>query len=238
MAALLGENFIFLTPPFPLLSVSAAGGGGSELWSFGIFFYFVFWWDPCTVPFQIHPAGRVTRIRGETSEAESLFSSTVCKASQLLIPIWLSWWEATGNDSVKSNEIEVCRQKRLIPLCPLVHSDLARNLLQWHSGLRVSRSCLLIPTAIWKMHWGDFSASREICPFLLLGDAEPSSLHSQHVICEYKTEEQIFSFRVLPGLRVFKKEEGFKRYVPKLPLAQVSQGVKCWSVQVLHSVQC
>lgn len=238
MAALLGENFIFLTPPFPLLSVSAGRGGGSELWSFGIFFYFVFWWDLCMVPFQIRPAGTVTRIRGETSEAQSLFSSTVCKASQLLLPVWLSCWEAIGNDRVKSKEITACRQKRLIPLCPLVHSDLARNLLRWHSGLGVNRSRSLIPTAIWTMHWGDFSASSEIRPFLLLGDAEPSSLRSQHVIREHKTEEQIFSFKVLPGLRVFEKKEGFKRYVPKLPLAQVSRGVKCWSVQVLHSVRC
>lgn len=203
MAALLGENFIFLTPPFPLLSVSAGRGGGrgSELWFSTS--SAVFWWDHRMVPCWLSPAGRVTRIRGWRSEAESLFSSTVCKASQFLIPVLLSCWETVGNDRVKNNEIKACRQKRLIPLCPLVYSDIARNLLQWHFGSRVNRSRSLIPTAIWKMRWGDFSASCEIHPFLPLDDAEPSLPERDDVICEHQTKEQIFCFKVLPSLIPF-----------------------------------
>lgn len=118
----------------------------------------------------------------------------------------LSCWETIGNDRVKNNEIKACRQKRLIPLCPLVRSDIARNLLRWHFGLRVNRSRSLIPTAIWKLRWGDFSASCEIRPFLPLDDAEPSLPECDDVLREHKTKEQIFCFTVLPSLIPFLKE--------------------------------
>lgn len=220
-----GRELYFLNPTTsPSFSeCGEGGGGGSELWFSASSATFVFWWDHRTVSFQISPAGRVTKIRGR-SEGESLFSCTVCKASRLLIPVSLSCWETIGNDRVKNNEIKACRQKRLILLCPLVRSDIARNLLRWHFGLRVNRSRSLIPTAIWKMRWGDFSACCEIRPFLPLDDVEPSMPECGNVIREGKTKEQIFRFKVLlSSIPFFKRRtEGFKNCALKLPLARVS----------------
>lgn len=146
MPAFLGENFIFLTPPFPL---RAGAAGGTELGlSASSALWFLMKSPHGTISPQPCQEGDED-LRKNWGKKISFFHFFIFFASQIFS---LQSTSILVLRSLERTELKIMKLKlvgkRFIPWCPRVRSDVAGNLLWWRLGLRGDRSHHLIPTTI------------------------------------------------------------------------------------------